>query len=169
MKVHRWCVSVGTAFLLSFTMLLAVGTAHGSTCVSSSPSGVQCVNVWWSPTNPVSYEPITFYIQPVYASVWVHIIPPYAYCDFSTFPIIYCGGPTLVFKPEQSNMTLQSGLEAGTYGLLIETYDTGSYYYSSLKVSPTPPVSEFGGTFIAFFLSFVALYCVLGRGRRHPH
>jgi len=156
--MNKWCVSVGAAFLLSFVLLLAVGAAQG-----------QSVNVSWSPTNPVAYEPITFYIQPSFTSVtYVYIIPPGMSCEGGLGGS--CGGPVLTLNPGQSSVTLQGGLEAGTYGLLIETNYAGgvSYYHSSLKVYPSKPVPEFSGTIVVFSLSFAVLYCILEKRRRHP-
>jgi len=127
MNVHRWYPYVGAACLL---LLFCVSTVHA-----------QNASVAWSPTDPVAYEPITFYIQPSSTSIiYVYIIPPGMACQGGFTGVGgSCGGPILTLKPGQLNVTLRNGLREGTYGLLIETQSAGGIdrYYSTLTVSPS--------------------------------
>ena len=132
MNVVRWGPYVGAACLL---LLFSVSTVHA-----------QDTYVWWSPTEPVAHEPITFHLpQSSTGITYVYIIPPGMACQGGFSGVGgSCGGPILSLKPGQSNVTLRSGLREGSYGLLIETESAGgiSRYYASLKVSPSGLLSS---------------------------
>jgi hypothetical protein len=162
MNVHRWCVSVGAAFIF---MLFAVGAVYGQQAVTISPP------------NPVANQPITFNVtDPTTATnyVYITIANRSQNCKNFTSLSLYASGYTLgpFTSDSEGNfyVTLTKGLPAGAYCVMVAAQVGGSSYYTRpelFTVGSSAPVPEFSGTLIVFSLSLAALYCTLeGRRRR---
>ena len=163
MNVHRWCVCVGAACIF---MLLAVSAAYGQQAVTISPP------------HPVAHQPITFYItEPTTATnyVYITIANKSQNCQNFTSRSSYSGyeyGPIISPSGGNFSVTITKGLPAGAYWIIVTAQvEGGSSYYTRpelFTVGSSAPVPEFSGTLIVFSLSLAALYCTLGRRRRHP-
>ena len=131
-------ICAGVAFIVLFFMLFAAGSVRG-----------QSVYFWWSPTQPVAGQPITFHGDTLgtnYVSIVPIDIAPTGCSSMGhgggiTLGPVYSNitiGPYPNFTPttEPWNLTLPHGLGAGTYRVELEASGPILAFYAGQSVVP---------------------------------